>query len=452
MFALIDCNNFYCSCERVFQPALEGKPLIVLSNNDGCVIARSNEAKAIGVLMGDVYFKNKDKFRQQGILIRSSNYTLYGDMSHRVMTILSSFSPNAEIYSIDECFLDLSGFSTDGLVAYAHDICRTVKQWTGIPVSVGIGQTKTIAKLANRIAKKNKLAHGVYFIDNAARLDRALQNTAITDIWGIGARLGKRLNAQGIQTAASFARLQDGWIRKNMGVTGLRTALELRGTICLPLDMHQQDKKTICVSRSFGKSITEYDALHDVVSTFVTMAAAKLRKAKLVAGGLSVFIRTNSFQRTQPQYSNAQTVGIIPSTNNTQDLQKVARQILRQIYRPDYHYKKAGVLLLDLELAKNRPDMLFDIPNRRNVRLTESFDAINQKFGAGSIQYGQLKRPRGWYAPQKYRSPHFTTSWSDIPLAYASDNFFHPNEICPDDGDAQADIGDSHIADASTAI
>ena len=448
MFALIDCNNFYCSCERVFQPALEGKPLIVLSNNDGCVIARSNEAKAIGVLMGDVYFKHKDKFQQQGILIRSSNYTLYGDMSHRVMSILSTFSPNAEIYSIDECFLDLSGFAPHGLIEYAHEICRIVKQWTGIPVSVGIGQTKTIAKLANRIAKKNKIFRGVYFIDNATRLDGALESTAVTDIWGIGRRLGKMLNAQGIQTAASFSRLQDGWIRKNMGVTGLRTALELRGTICLSLETHQQDKKSICVSRSFGKDITDYDALHDTVSTFATMAAQKLRKAEMVAGGLSIFIRTNSFQRDQPQYSNGQTIGVMPPTNNTQDIHREAQQILKKIYRPGYQYKKAGILLLDLCRAEDSPQTLFDTANLRDSKLIESFDVINQKFGAGSIQYGQLKRPRGWYAPQKYRSPHFTTSWADIPLAIASDNFFQPHETCVRSDDPRGDRRDLCDADA----
>lgn len=435
MFALIDCNNFYCSCERVFQPALEGKPLIVLSNNDGCVIARSNEAKEIGVLMGDVYFKHKDRFHQQGILIRSSNYTLYGDMSHRVMSILSTFSPNAEIYSIDECFLDLSGFPPHDLIAYAHEICRIVKQWTGIPVSVGIGQTKTIAKLANRIAKKNRIMRGVYFIDNASRLDDALQNTAISDIWGIGRRLAKMLTSQGIQTAASFSRLQDGWIRKNMGVTGLRTALELRGTICLPLETCQQDKQSICVSRSFGKTITDYDALHDVISTFVTMAATKLRKAKMVAGGLSVFMRTNSFQQDQPQYANAQTIGMIPATNNTQDIHKAAQQILKKIYQPGYHYKKAGILLLELCRAEDSPQMLFDTPHMRDSKLIESLDVINQKFGVGSIQYAQVKRSRGWYAPQKYRSPHFTTSWADIPRAYASDNFFQPNETYLHDDD-----------------
>ncbi|ADE39711.1 Y-family DNA polymerase [Candidatus Puniceispirillum marinum] len=447
MFALIDCNNFYCSCERVFQPALEGKPLIVLSNNDGCVIARSNEAKAIGVLMGDVYFKHKDRFRQQGILIRSSNYTLYGDMSHRVMSILSTFAPQAEIYSIDECFLDLSGFAPHGLVDYAHDICRTVKQWTGIPVSVGIGQTKTLAKLANRIAKRNKLARGVYCIDTAAQLEGALQNTAITDIWGIGRRLGKRLNAQGIQTAAGFARLQDGWIRKNMGVTGLRTALELRGTICLSLDTQQQDKQSICVSRSFGKSIDDYDALHDIVSTFATMAAAKLRKGKMVAGGLSVFIRTNAFQQNQPQYSNAQTMGMIPATNSTQEIHKAAQQILKNIYRAGHHYKKAGILLLDLCRAEARPDMLFHTENPRNSKLIESCDVINQKFGVGSIQYGQLKRPRGWYAPQKYRSPHYTTSWADIPLASAQDNFFQPDNRRQHTGNRQDDRRDEGDAD-----
>ncbi|MDB2390401.1 Y-family DNA polymerase [Alphaproteobacteria bacterium] len=429
MFALIDCNNFYCSCERVFQPALEGKPLIVLSNNDGCVIARSNEAKAIGVSMGDVYFKNKDRFHQQGVLVRSSNYTLYGDMSHRVMTILSTFAPHAEIYSIDECFLDLSGFPARSLVEYAHDICRTVKQWTGIPVSVGIGQTKTLAKLANRIAKRHKTARGVYFIDNQTKLDNALQNTDVTDIWGIGSRLGKKLKLQGVQTAASFARLQDGWVRKNMGVTGLRTALELRGKVCLSLETQQQDKQSICVSRSFGKAITDYDELHDVISTFITMATEKLRKGKMMAGGLSVFVRTNTFQHDQPQYSNAQTIGMVPATNDTRDIHKVAQHILKKIYRPGYHYKKAGILLLDLGLAVNSPQMLFHTPNPRTIKLLESFDVINQKFGAGSIQYGQLKRPKGWYAPQKYRSAHFTTSWADIPLAYASDNAFQPYEL-----------------------
>ena len=420
MFALIDCNNFYCSCERVFQPDLEGKPLIVLSNNDGCVIARSNEAKDIGVKMGDVYFKYKDSFRQQGISVRSSNYTLYGDMSNRVMTILSGFSPNIEIYSIDECFLDMSGLSSHDIIASAHEICHIVKRWTGIPVSVGVGQTKTIAKLANRVAKKNKIACGIYLIDSPDHLNQILQKTDIADIWGIGSRLAKKLKSQNIDTAAAFSNLQDSWIRKNMGVTGLRTALELRGTACLALETSQKDKQSICVSRSFGKPITDYEELHNIISTFTSMAAEKLRKGGMVAGGLSVFIRTNPFQHDQPQYSNAQTIGIMPATNHTQDLHKIAHQMLKKIYQPGYNYKKAGILLLDLVLAENNPQTLFHTPDARTAKLIETFDAINQKFGSGSVQYGQLKRPKGWFAPQKYRSPHFTTNWKDIPLAHAA--------------------------------
>ncbi|MDH5772316.1 MAG: Y-family DNA polymerase, partial [Rhodospirillaceae bacterium] len=317
-----------------------------------------------------------------------------------------------------ECFLDLSGLEQQNLIDYGAHIRETVIKWTGIPVSIGIGKTKTITKVANRIAKKSASADGVYLIDNDIVLKTALSQTEIGDVWGIGRRWAKMLKSNGIYSALDFANSPDGWIRKRMGVVGLRTAFELRGVSCIALEDHVPDKQTICVSRSFGKPLLSYDALHDAVSTFVSTAAEKLRSGGLVSGALCVFIRTSPFHEDHRQYSNSITIGIDPATSHTRDILKPALSALKQIYRDGYHYKKAGIILLDIVSGDNAPKTLFENHNPRDDKMMKSFDAINKKFGAGAISYGQIKRPRGWYATRNNCSPHFTTKWKDIPAAF----------------------------------
>lgn len=414
VFALIDCNNFYASCERVFQPSLDNRPIVVLSNNDGCVIARSNEAKALGVPMGAPYFKHKERLKRQGVVIMSSNYALYGDLSNRVMTVLSSFSPNVEVYSIDECFLDLSGFDHHDLTVYGQHIRKTVTQWTGIPVSIGIGKTKTLAKIANRLAKKSLKTNGVLDLSETQWLDHALQQTEVGDVWGIGRRWAKILKERGIYTAYDLRKAPEGWIRQKMGVVGLRTVRELQGERCIELEYETPDKQTTCVSRSFGKPLKTYDGLKAAIAEFADMASAKLRKSGLVASSINIFIRTSPFRRDLPQYSNSITIGLYPSSNSLRPVHRAAMQGLREIFKPGIHYKKAGILLLGLVRSEEAPKGLFDFPDEREDKLSEVCDLINRNIGPGLIRLGQVRKTKTWYMTQNHRSPSFTTRWGQL--------------------------------------
>lgn len=413
---LVDCNNFYCSCERVFQPELRGKPIVVLSNNDGCVIARSAEAKTLGIPMGAPYFKHRKDMERQNIVVRSSNYALYGDMSNRVMTVLAHLAPNVEVYSIDECFLDLNGLNHMDLTAYARHIKETVEKWTGIPVAIGIGSTKTLAKIANRLAKKSTKASGVLDLSNSQWVDHALAKTEVGDVWGIGRRWASMLTSRGVHTAKDLRDAEDGWVRQKMGVVGLRTVMELRGTPCVDLEVAAPDKQTVCVSRSFGSPMTEQISLHDAISTFAMRAAEKIRKAGLVAGAVNVFVRTDPFRSDQEQYSNSATIGLTPFTNHTQPILSAAQRGLWSIFRENYRYKKAGILLLDLVRQEDAPRTLFDQPCETDNKLMSAFDAINNRFGTGSVSYGQLRKTRTWYMTQNHVSPHYTTRWDELPL------------------------------------
>ncbi len=414
IFALVDCNNFYASCERVFQPKLINRPIVVLSNNDGCVIARSNEAKALGIPMGAAYFKHKESMRRQGVTVMSSNYALYGDLSNRVMTVLSSFTPNVEVYSIDECFLNLSGFEHRDLTAYGNHIRRTVIQWTGIPVSVGIGKTKTLSKIANRLAKKSPKTNGVLDLSESKWLDYALQQTEVGDVWGIGRRWAKMLNGRGIYTAYDLREAPEGWVRQKMGVVGLRTLKELQGQRCIELEDEAQDKQTICVSRSFGKPLKTVEELRAALSEFTDMASAKLRKDELVADSINIFIRTSPFRRDLPQYSNSTTVGLYPSSSNLRTIHRAAMQGLREIFKPGIHYKKAGVLLLGLKRAEEAPRDLFDFHDEKEEELSKVCDLIHQNIGPGLINLGKVRKNKTWYMTQNHRSPSFTTRWEQL--------------------------------------
>lgn len=337
MIALVDCNNFYASCERAFNPNWNNRPVVVLSNNDGCVIARSNEAKALGIKMGVPAYQIKNEIERYGIGVFSSNYTLYGDMSNRVMTMLSSYSPNIEVYSIDECFLDFSGFERYDLKEYGEEIVRTVSKGTGIPVSMGIAPTKTLAKVANKFAKKYKGYKGVCIIDTEEKRIEALKRTEIGDVWGIGHRYTKRLALYGVSTAYDFAQMPKAWVRQQMTVVGERTWKELNGEPCIDLELVTPDKKQICTSRAFGEAISEIEGLEEAVSSYASICAGKLRKQRSCAQVLMVFIHTNNFREDLPQYFQNCVVKLPVPTNNTPEIVHYALIALRNIYRKGYY-------------------------------------------------------------------------------------------------------------------
>ncbi len=333
MFALVDCNNFYASCERVFNPALRTRPVVVLSNNDGCIIARSEEAKVLGIQMGTPVFKCRDLLRHHKVAVFSSNYPLYGDMSSRVMMTLADFAPELELYSIDEAFLDMSSFGRFDLVKYAHDIRRRVRQHTRIPVCVGIAPTKTLAKVANRLAKKNPQYQGVCLLDRAELIASALAMTKVEDVWGIGRQLSKLLYARNITTAADLAAAPAPWVRKHLHITGAKVQAELNGTSCLPMELVRPAKQSICTSRSFGKSVTTWEELHQAVATFAGKCAVKLRKEGAAASLLTVFIGTSPFDEKDARYWGTKTVSLPYPSHDSIALLRAAQVVLDSLFQ-----------------------------------------------------------------------------------------------------------------------
>ena len=340
MFALVDCNNFYASCERAFNPGLRNTPIVVLSNNDGCIIARSNEAKALGFKMGEPAYKVKALIEQHQAAVFSSNYTLYGDMSQRVMNCLAEFSPDIEIYSIDEAFIGLQGFDLFDLEAYCRKIRATVMRNTGIPVSIGIAATKTLAKLANHVAKKEKDCEGVFWINTEEKRKSVLQRMPVTEIWGVGRQYARLLEKNKLLTSWDFAQAGEEWVRKNMTVVGLRTLKELQGTSCLLLEMIVPDKKAICTSRSFGQMQTEAQPIAEAVATFASRCAAKLRKQKSCANVLMVFIHTNAFRKDLPQYARNRVITLPVATNSSMEFVKYAVMAFYSIFEQGFQYIK----------------------------------------------------------------------------------------------------------------
>ncbi|GAA0020205.1 Y-family DNA polymerase [Bradyrhizobium diazoefficiens] len=412
--ALVDCNNFYASCERVFQPSLRGKPVIVLSNNDGCVIARSNEAKALGIGMGDPWHLSKAKFEKAGVVVRSSNYTLYGDMSARVMRTLSEFSSRMEIYSIDEAFLDLSGFDRD-LEAHGHELRRTVLQWTGIPVSVGIAPTKLLAKVANRVAKKSPASGGVLSLMSPEAQLSALGTIELTDLWGVAGRLAKRLGELGITTPLELRSADAKHIRERLGVVGERIVLELQGTPCLRLEQVNPDRKSIVCSRSFGRPVQQRQEMEQAVATYAARAAEKMRRQRLATTALVVFVLTNRFKPTDPQYTAQQVVQLPVATADTGKLIRAARWGLSKIWKDGFRYKKAGVMLLDLGPASRVQTDLFHQPDdhRSRARMA-ALDALNARFGRDTVCYATSGVKRGWKLRNDHVSARYTTSWDEL--------------------------------------
>jgi DNA polymerase V len=416
VYALVDCNNFYVSCERLFNPRLNGKPVIVLSNNDGCAVARSNEAKALGIPMGAPLFKIKDMVEQHGVQVFSSNYTLYGDLSQRVMETLAQFTPEMEVYSIDEAFLELSGMPSSDLATYGRQIRSVVKQWTGIPVSIGMGSTKTLAKLANRLAKKSATAQGVLDLTNSQHLEEALQRTPVEDIWNIGYRSAQFLKKYGITSALHLKDSNDRWIRQQLKVTGQRTVWELRGICCYPLVTKTLPKKSTCVSRSFGRPINELCELREAVATYTSRAAEKLRRQHLATEKITVFLQTNRFREDLPQHYGSLTLPLAVATNSTLELLPLALLLINSLYREGHHYKKAGVILAPLVPADTlQMNLFYQPPQARDDRLMETLDSINREYGSGTLHLGATGLDPTWQMKAGNRSPRYTTCWEEIP-------------------------------------
>jgi DNA polymerase V len=421
VYALVDCNNFYASCERVFAPRLVGRPVVVLSNNDGCVIARSAEAKAVGIPMGRPAFQCRELFRRHGVAVFSSNYALYGDMSARVMATLARFSPAMEIYSIDEAFLDLAGLpgSAEG---QARAIRETVPRWTGIPVSVGIGPTKTLAKLANRAAKKRPECGGVLDFAACSDPDALLAATPVEDVWGIGRRHAAMLAGHGVTTALAFRELPRDFVQKRMTVQGLHTLLELRGQPCIALEKAPPPARSLMVSRSFGRPVTALNELAEAVAEYATRAAARLRARGLVAAGVETYLQTYADATGRPPYANAAFAAPQTATAHTGELIAAATKALETIFRPGFRYKKAGVILLGLEPAGCRQLSLLAAPpetSARSRRLMAALDAVNAKWGQGALAPAACGLAKPWAMRQARRSPRYTTVWDELPVARA---------------------------------
>jgi DNA polymerase V len=419
VFALVDCNNFYASCERLFRPELKGKPVVVLSNNDGCVIARSNEAKALGITMGAPYFQNKTRMQQHNVYVFSSNYALYGDLSHRVMDLLQQMEPEVEIYSIDEAFIGLPISRTRQLTEYGHRLRKRIGQCVGIPVSIGIGPTKTLAKIANRIAKKKPSHDGVFDMTEHNDPDRLLAAVAVEDVWGIGRQYAKKLNRRGIVNGLQLKNADSAWIRKHLTVSGLRTVMELQGVSCLPLADIPANRKSLVSSRSFGRPVTLRTELREAVASYVSAAAARLRTQGLVAGFLHVFLATNRFKEDLPQYSSILMTGLSLPTDCTSTLIRSACQVLERIYRPGYQYQKAGVMLTGLMPRNQCQPNLFLPPADDRVALMAAVDRINTRWGRNTLQFGAAGLIKPWTMRQYRKSPAYTTNWGELPVATA---------------------------------
>jgi DNA polymerase V len=416
MFALVDCNNFYVSCERVFNPALEGKPVIVLSNNDGCIISRSEEAKQLGLKMAEPVFQKIKFIKDSGVQSFSSNYTLYCDMSARVTETLSHFAPEIEIYSIDEAFLNLTVFAGD-LEKLSQGIAFTVKHNTGIPVSIGIGPTKTLAKIANKAAKQTG---GIFIIRNNHQSDALIRNTPIEKVWGIGRQYTKLLQQNQVFTAYDFTLLDDNWLRTKMKVIGMRIKRELLGESCLRLELIMPPKKAIATTRAFGKKTSEIKFITEAVSTYAVRCAEKLRKQNSVANLLTVFIHTDPFNPSDPQINKSKTITLPVATSSNTELVKYARLCLNEIFMPGFRYKKAGVIVDGLQNESCFQQNIFDITDRKKQRdLLKVIDKLNSEYGRDKVKLAVQGDGKEWKLRQEKLSKRYTTNWNEIIIVKA---------------------------------
>ncbi len=410
--ALVDCNSFYVSCERLFNPKIQKKAVVVLSNNDGCVISRSKEAKVLGIKMGEPYFKVKDLVKKNKVEVYSSNYALYGDISRRVMKVLKTFSPKVEIYSIDEAFIDLSFVDEKGIEDYGREIRARVLKWTGIPTSVGIATTKTLSKVANHIAKKEKA--GVMYLNT--NIDEKLKKFPIEDVWGVGKQLSKFYYKNDIKNAYDLKNVSNTWVKKGTNVLGAKTAMELRGIPCIDLQIDQEKRKNCCVSRSFGRKVKEINELEESIITHCLNAAEKIRADDQVAKTITVFIRTSPFDKNRKYYSNSKTVDLAIPTNNSIELIKDAVKALTDIYKHGYSYQKAGIILSGLKNAnQNDQNLLTPLLENKSKRLMKAIDYTNTKYGRYAISIAQAGLSKGWKMRREHSSKIDTASFDLLP-------------------------------------
>lgn len=416
MYALADCNNFYASCECLFAPQLKNKPVLVLSNNDGCVIARSNEVKALGIPMGAPIHQWQQVVEQHHIQVFSANFALYGNLSARVMSTLGRFTDQLEVYSIDEAWLDFTAVAPASYTAYAQEIRQTVGNWIGIPISIGVAGTKTLAKVANKAAKKGN--EGVLALQTEQEIDPWLATLPVEDVWGIGPRHAEFLHTHKIYTAFQLKHTPERWIKQHLHLPGLRTVLELRGISCLPLDEAPQPRKQIAVTRSFGHAVEALAELKEAMAFYVSRAAEKLREQHSLASVLCVFIQTNSFRPEQPQYHRSGVIHLPAPTNDTGELIGSALRGVERLYRPGFQYHKAGVFLQELVPDTYRQLRLFASTEGmvHTQTVVEVIDAINRKFGRETIRYAATGKTPGWKMKQAHKSPHYTTSLDELPL------------------------------------
>lgn len=417
LYALVDCNNFFVSCERVFNPKLKDRPVVVLSNNDGCVVSRSNEAKKLGIPMGEPFFKLRDLVQYNGLIALSSNFALYGDLSARVMSIITHFFPEVAIYSIDEAFIDLTTLQRSyNIVQYCIDLGQKIEQYTGIPVSIGIAKSKTLAKVANHVAKRRDLPR-VFYLDSAQKTHETLAKFNISDVWGIGRQLEKRLNAMGVYTAAELLQLPDPVVQTNFNVVMQRTILELRGTSCIELRSGEANKQQIMVSRSFGQRVTEIAYLQEALATYTSMACEKLRAQGSIAGGIYVFLHTGLHGTPESVYKNSLYLKLPQRSADTRQIIHWAKLGLQQLFRPNFRYQKVGIILCDLSSAQ---DMQIDLFGHNDLQHSEELmnlvDTINQRFGRSTVQFAAAGLEKSWRVQSARRTDGFTASWQELPV------------------------------------
>jgi len=410
--ALIDCNSFYVSCERLFNPKINNKPVVVLSNNDGCVISRSTEAKKIGIKMGEPYFKVKELVKKNKVHIFSSNYALYGDISRRVMKTLKSFSDKIEIYSIDEAFVDISHIEEKEVENFGKEIRERILKWTGIPTSVGIANTKTLSKVANHIAKKNKT--GVVYLKK--NIDESLKNFHISDIWGVGKQLSKLYIKNGIDTALKLKNISNSWVKKSTNVLGAKTVMELRGVSCINLETKESKRKSCCVSRSFGKKVASLEKLQESITTHCLNATEKIRNDNQTARSVTIYIRTSPFDKNRKYYSNSIAIDLPVATSNSLELVKTAINGLKKIYKYGYFYQKAGIILSKLaESSENELNLLAPIMENKSQTLMKAIDFTNAKYGKNAISIAQAGVNNSWKMRREHSSKIDTASFDFLP-------------------------------------
>ena len=411
MIALADCNNFYASCERVFNPQLKNKPVIVLSNNDGCVIARSNEAKALKIKMGEPAFKIKSIIEQNGIYVFSTNFALYGDMSNRVMSILGDMIPSTEIYSIDEAFMDFTGISNN--LEFASQMREKVTKSTGIPISIGVAETKTLAKIANHVAKKYS-KNDVFVMTNNDDITKILKKFPISKLWGVGSSNSRMLNSYGIKTAYDFINTNERWVQKKMTIRGLKMLCELKGEKCFSIEMAPQRKKTISTTRTFGVDIRDITSLEEAVANHAVRSAEKLRTEKSCAKYIGVLLNTNPFTQSKNYYNGYKYTVLETATNNTDEIINVSNKLLKEIYKKGYSYKRSGVVLKNIVPEDQVQLNLFNKDYSRRKKLFQGIDFINKKMGRDTIRFLAQGTSEGLKLKQENLSPCYTTKWSDL--------------------------------------